>query len=223
MDLEAILFDFDGTLVRLVIDFEAMRRRVREVALAHGVDLARYGRLYILEFIEQVGADLGKGDPARAARFRRQAAEAVLAEEIVAGREAEVFPGVPELLQKLCDEGFKVGIVTRNCRRAVEEILARTALAYHVLLTRDDVRRVKPDPEHLLAALRALGASPGRALMVGDHPMDVQAGQAIGARTVGILNDGQPADYFAAVKPDRVLRSVVELPVFLEEAGSGAF
>jgi phosphoglycolate phosphatase len=123
--------------------------------------------------------------------------------------------GASELLRDLRAMGVKVGIVTRNCRAAVEAILAREPLEYDILLTRDDVTRVKPDPEHLLVAMRALGASPERLLMVGDHPMDVQAGRAVGAWTIGILNDGRPADYFAEARPDAVLSSVAEIPAHL--------
>lgn len=214
-EIEAILFDFDGTLVRQTIDFQRMRQRAREVAAAYGVDVGRYGEPYVLEFLERVFADLLKADEEQAHRFRREAEEAIVAVELEAAKEAAAIPGVPQLLQKLRAAGISVGIVTRNCRRSVEEVLRRTPLPCDVLLTRDDVRRVKPDPEHLRLALRALGAAPERSLMVGDHPMDVQAGHAIGAWTIGILNDDRPPDYFAAVQPHAVLRSVLEIPAYL--------
>ncbi len=214
-DLKAILFDFDGTLVDVSIDFEAMKQRVWLAAVATGLDLAGYERLYTLELIRRVFAALGGDGAAPAEAFRRQAEEAVLDEELRAAARAEVFPGVPAFLQELHGRGIKVVIVTRNCRAAVEQIIARHDLYYDLLLTRDDVPRVKPDPEHLAIALRALGISAREALMVGDHPMDVQAGHAVGAWTIGILDAGRPADYFAAVHPHAVLASVVAIPAYI--------
>jgi len=214
-DLKAILFDFDGTLVDVSIDFDAMKRRVWQAAVATGLDLAGYDRLYTLELIKRVFAALGGDGAAPAEAFRRRAEDAVLDEELKAAARAEAFPGVPAFLQELRARGIKVVIVTRNCRAAVEQIIARADLYHDLLLTRDDVPRVKPDPEHLAIALRVLEIPSQAGLMVGDHPMDVQAGHAVGAWTIGILNAGRPADYFAAVHPHAVLTSVVDIPAYI--------
>ena len=89
-----------------------------------------------------------------------------------------MHPGAAELLQELQERGIKVGIVTRNCRAAVEHILGSNPLTYDVLLTRDDVDAVKPDPAHLLTALRMMGVEPQHVLMVGDAPGDMKAAKA---------------------------------------------
>ena len=141
-----------------------------------------------------------------------------MAIEMGAADTAEVHPGVPELLETLRERGIRVGIVTRNCRAAVEHILNRNSLSYDVLLTRDDVEAVKPDPAHLLAALRLLQVEPQRALMVGDHPMDVQAGRAVGTRTAAVLTGYSPAERFAPENPDLVLEQVGELAIYLEDS-----
>lgn len=213
--LEAVLFDFDGTLVYQIIDFAEMRRRVVELAADAGVDVARHQTRYTLEFMQQAHGELLPRDRELAESFSRRAQQAIIDVEIEAAARSYVFAGAAELLRGLRARGVKVGIVTRNCRLAVEAILAREPLEHDILLTRDDVARVKPDPEHLWAAIRALGVAPERTLMVGDHPMDVQAGRAVGAWTIGILNDGHPGDYFAEAGPDAVLRSVAEIPAHL--------
>ena len=106
--------------------------------------------------------------------------------------------------------GVKVGVVTRNCRRVSVGLLARFSLPHDVLLTRDDVARTKPDPQHLWDALARLGHSPAEAAMVGDHWMDVQAGRrAEVALTLGVLGRHDP-DWFPPCPPDALVRDLSE-------------
>jgi phosphoglycolate phosphatase-like HAD superfamily hydrolase len=101
--------------------------------------------------------------------------------------------------------------VTRNCRAASEMSLQITGLSAEVLLCRGDVKRTKPHPEQLLVALDMLGGDADRSMMVGDHPMDVNAGKAAGMRTVGVLLPEKPEDFFDEAAPDAVVTSLKEL------------
>lgn len=207
-DVQAVLFDFDGTLVSGTIDFAAMRRAILALIAGYGVDPAPLAPLPSLEAVARAKAALS---PEAAAELDRRA-DGVLREiELEAAGRTLPFPGVAPLLARLVESGRKVGIVTRNCRPAVERVLAATPLTHHVLLTRDDTPFVKPDARHLLAALAALGVAPEQAAMCGDHPMDVAAGRQAGTRTVGVLGLDGIALAFAAARPDLLVRSVAEL------------
>lgn len=209
------MFDLDGTLIRQTIDFERMRQEVLDVAGRFGLAPEPFRAMHVLELIDRAAAELDVHEPGGGSRFVLAAQEVVTAIELAAAEGAEAYPGVPEFLLWLREAGFRVGIVTRNCRPAVERALAPWSLACDVLLTRDDVCRVKPDPEHLLVALGHLAVSAGDAVMCGDHPMDVIAGRRAGTATVGILSDGLAADRFAGVHPDLVLPSVIGLGRYL--------
>ncbi|MDY7076781.1 MAG: HAD-IA family hydrolase [Chloroflexota bacterium] len=212
LDVEAVLFDFDGTLVCLNIDFAQMRADVEAILPRYGLSVDEIAPRYTLELIEECVEALAKRDSVEtAAAFRRDAEAAVVAVETDAADTAQVHSGVPELLKTLRERGIKIGIVTRNCRAAVECILSRNALIYDVLLTRDDVKAVKPDPAHLLTALRLLAVKPWRALMVGDHPMDVRSGRAVGARTVAVLTGYSSIESFLPEQPDLILEQVGDL------------
>ena len=180
--LELVVFDFDGTLAELNIDFGEMRRLVNGLAVEYGLDLASSGQPYVLEAIEFAVGQLGP----RGADFRAGAEELIVGLELASARAGRLFPGVRESLAALGRSGLERAVITRNCRRAVETIFPDLYDWCELFLPRDDVERPKPAPEHLAAVLERLGKGPGGTLMVGDHPMDVATGRALGAQTCGL-------------------------------------
>lgn len=207
--IRAVIFDFDGTLAETNIDFGLMRRRVLEVANRWGLRDHLDERRYILEIVEDSIAMLPEdGDRER---FREEAARAMCEVELVFTSVASPFPGVPETLERLRDCGRRVGIVTRNCRAGVQSVFSRHPLHHEVLLTRDDVERVKPDPAHLHEALETLEVAPDAALMVGDHITDIEVGHAAGTWTAGVLTAKTTREQFDEVGAHLILESAADL------------
>ena len=210
-DVRAVLFDLDGTLIHSPIDFAAMRAAVLDLVRNAGFDPVPHSQRDILTVLAAI-APL-TADPAT---FLLAADNALTAIELRACEEAVEADGAVETLAWLRGAGITVGIVTRNSRPAVARMLETVLLPYDVLLTRADTPRVKPDPLHLHLALEQLGATPERAVMIGDHPMDVQGGRAAGMRTLGVLAPGRPEDFFAVAAPDGVLSSLPELRLWID-------
>jgi phosphoglycolate phosphatase len=206
MRIAAVLFDFDGTLVDSPIDFARMREDLLRVTREAGIDPTEVAQQDLLTIVAWATERVPERE-----RFAAAAEAALMAVELECSHAAEEIAGASELLEWLDRQGIRVGIVTRNCRAVVERVLERIPLAHAVLVTRSEVTRVKPDPEHLLHALAHLDAQPAEAVMVGDHWMDVQAGRAAGMATVGILAPGRPADFFAREPPDLLIRELHEL------------
>jgi phosphoglycolate phosphatase len=206
--VDTVLFDFDGTLAETALDFARMRREVLALSARYGPAPSK--EMYVLEAIAHVQQQLVARD-AQAARVFAQEAERILIDiEMEGVDQARLFPGVEETLQTLREREVRIAIVTRNCRPAVERIVVRFSLPHDVILTRDDVTRVKPNPAHLLEALCQLGSRPEWALMVGDHPMDILAGRQAGMRTAAITST-RPESHFADASPDLIIQSIPEL------------
>jgi phosphoglycolate phosphatase len=211
--VRAVLFDFDGTLVLESIDFARMRADVLDLAARFGVEDADLARLPALEIVASVTRRLEAFD-GQATSYLREAARAIEAVELAAARDATPHAGVPEALQTLAARGLAIGIVTRNCRRVVSELLVRYPLAHHALLTRDDVAHVKPDPRHLHDAAQRLNVAIESCVMCGDHPMDIAAGRAARAFTAAVVYDGAAMGrdrFVGPYAPDVVVDSVPEL------------
>jgi phosphoglycolate phosphatase len=189
--LRALVFDFDGTLAHTRIDFAQMRARSLDYIRQSGLwTEAVASAPYVLEAIERAAAALPEPDK----DAFLAGANAILEDiEVQACATGEPFPGVAEALSDLTHAGLRVAVITRNCTRAVAAFLQRYPLPIAVLLTRDDVSRVKPDPGHLLEALQRLELAPHQALMVGDHRTDVQCAVAAGVAACGVLTAGTPA------------------------------
>lgn len=161
---EAVVYDLDGTLVGLAVDWEAARRDAAAVLREHGVDTDGMGLWEVLETAD--------GTPAR------EPVDAAIAEHERAGaRAADRLPLADELPRRV-----PVGVCSLNCQAACRLALETHGLADHVdaIVGRDSVATYKPDPEPLLAVIESIGATPRRTLFVGDGQRDELAAQRAG-------------------------------------------
>lgn len=153
----AVVFDLDGTLVRLQVDWLRVRLEMAERAAALGLE----------------GGDRTVWGMLRAADgTAREALEAVLRRHEREGALQAVRLPAADLLPRLGER--RRGVVTLNSRQAARLALERTDLADQVdaLVAREDVLALKPDPAPLLRCLSLLGATPGGAVFVGDRERD---------------------------------------------------
>jgi phosphoglycolate phosphatase len=221
-DVRAFIFDFDGTLAIPNIDFHLMRRRVNAVAERYGVDPAQFEHLYVLEMIEHVQAQLAQLFGPKGDGFHREAHDSILTLELECARRGGMLPGAIEVLQALRQQRFKVGVVTRNSESAVRTICTAIDSLCDIFLPREAVRFVKPHPEHLQRALDDLQVGARQAVMVGDGPIDITAGKALGLKTIAVLTGGNRRETLMASQPDLILDSVADLLPTLLRSGVSA-
>jgi phosphoglycolate phosphatase len=175
-----------------------MRAKAIEAMQRHGTVPER-PELPTMELLALMGASLSATEERR---LRDDVLAAVRAVEVEAARKSSLFPFVLPLFAACRDKGLSTGIVTRNCPEAVRIVFPEVESLCPCLLTRDHVPLVKPHPDHLLRALAILGKKPEEALMVGDHPMDIETGRSAGCRTAGVASGGTDLSGLAAEHPD---------------------
>jgi phosphoglycolate phosphatase len=216
MRVEAVLYDFDHTLVESPLDFAAMRRGVLRVCDIYGVTITDPEHKLVLEIVEE-GA--GQLDADLASKFRGKADQCVREVERKAALHTRALPGVAESLRRLRAEGRKVAIITRNCREVVETALGSAGLEHDVLLARDDVPRVKPDPEHAAEALARLGVRPEHAVLVGDFAADITCARDAGIPAIGVTTGASSAADLRRAGALVVLDGAAQVPDWLATEG----
>ncbi len=209
--LKSIIFDFDGTLAELRLDFPEMKRQLGLLAQEYFSRGLQPPNAPALEWLEALHARLQQRNEAAAQEFETRANALIQAIEIAAAHGGALFPFTRSLLLKLKEGGIKVAIITRNCEAAVRMVFPDLEHYCAGFLARDHVRRVKPDPDHLLRALETIAASPESALMVGDHPLDMQTGKSAGIMTAGVSSGNASEEDLARAGASLTARNCEEL------------
>ncbi len=183
--IKGVIFDFDGTLTELTIDFSFVRGEIEKVARKYVGDeeIKSQEGQYILEMINGVEKRLG----GMASEFKREAFEELRKLELTASEGKDVYPYTREVLSKLKDKGIKVGVFTRTHLDVVLQVFPDIRDFVEAIVTRDDIERVKPHSDHAGEVLRLIGIRPEEALVVGDHPTDIRSGQAILTKSAAVL------------------------------------
>ncbi|UCB48717.1 MAG: HAD family hydrolase [Deltaproteobacteria bacterium] len=210
--MEAAIFDYDGTLVHLNIDFGVMRQDVEASLGEYGIAPEDLKGLYILEMIDEATGRISKESRSQGLTFYRKSHEIVIQHELAATKEGKILPGVVQMLQLLQERGVKVGVITRNCDKAVKMVFPHIERLCDVYIPRDRISRVKPHPEHLCLALEKLGVeNASHCLMVGDHVLDVEGGKRMGMKTAGVLTGKTTRQQFTEAGADLILDDATQV------------
>ena len=215
--IRAVVFDFDGTLAVLNIDFSSMRERIFDLMRRYSVGEELIEERYLLEIIEEVYRILCRNNPFIAEKFYQEAHQILHEIELGAAEKGRLIPGIETTLKVLKGKGKRVGIVTRNCEDAVRKVFPAIDDFCDVFISRNSIKKVKPHPDHLTSAMKMLDVSGEEAVMVGDHTIDIQAGKKVGMKTIGVLTGRTKREDFEKAGADYILREASEICKLLEE------
>ena len=81
------------------------------------------------------------------------------------------------------------------------------------IITKDDVKNKKPNPEGIFKLINKWGISPQNIMIFGDYETDIQAGKEAGIITVGVLSGVGTLELFKKLKADYVINDISEIPL----------
>ena len=214
---DAVLLDFDGTLVDSAPDIIAALNRLL-VELDH----------------TEVNYDEYRN---RAGDGARNLLEQVLAARDVTFAEAEwpplvdrlldhyyeimtdntqPYPAVTDTLAEIHASGMALAVCTNRTVWTTTRLLAHFGLTelFGAVLCADNVIAKKPDAHHLQEAMQLLGTTPERTIMIGDTATDVAAARNAGIKVVAV-SYGYSKNPAAELGADAVLADFDELPALL--------
>ncbi|HEY4708059.1 MAG TPA: HAD-IA family hydrolase [Thermodesulfobacteriota bacterium] len=184
MDAELIIFDLDGTLIdsskdiawcanRTLVSMGYPERKAQEIVGNIG-----WGVKPLLEKL------LPGEDEAKIAEARLKFLEVYGSHLVV---DTHLYPGVEETIGHFMASGKKMAVVTNKPFALADRILEIMKLRgfFKAVLGGDSLPNKKPHPEPIEKVIRDLGALPQRTVVVGDSPVDCEAGKGAGAFTIG--------------------------------------
>jgi HAD superfamily hydrolase (TIGR01509 family) len=215
----ALLFDLDGTLIDSVYQHVLAWQ---EALTLFGIELSVWrihrrigmsGGLFVTALMRETGGSLSAG----------QIRELNLAHAEAYGRRknsVRPLPGARELLAALTRQDVTWAIATSGLAIAAQPALDMLGLSADTpLITRDQVRHAKPDPDLFLAAAARVGVDIRNAIVVGDSIWDLLAARRAGALGVGLLSGGYGSDELERAGAYRVYADPADLLAHLDEIG----
>ncbi|WP_316164726.1 MULTISPECIES: HAD family hydrolase [unclassified Bradyrhizobium] len=216
----AFLFDLDGTLVdsvyqhvlawKTALDAENIELSVWRIHRKIGMS----GGLFTNQLLRETGFAI---EPKRIERLRK--AHAAAYQKL--GGQVRPLPGARELLGFLTDAGIPWAIATSGRMETAAVNLAALGVdpKTSAVVTRDEVRYAKPDPDLFLAAAARLDAPIERAVVIGDSIWDMLAATRCRALGVGLLSGGYGSEELRQSGAIRVYEDPADLLDHIDEVG----
>ena len=221
LPIKAVIFDLDGTIATFNLDYKAVRAEVRGYLLKAEVPASLLSvNESIFEMLEKAELFMkNKGKSAGAINEIRKAVLRIAEKyELEAAMHTNLVSGAVETLKALKRTELKIGLCTINSEKSMDYILKRFQITefFQATVSRNKVNYTKPHPEHLNAALAALGATARETLIVGDSISDMQAAKELKAIAVGLPTGVSTTEQLIQQGANYIITSITDLPNLID-------
>jgi len=222
MVVKAVIFDLDGTITSFNVDYMAIRADVRSSLISAGLPASILStNESIFEMLKKAEIFMKNNSKSRKAfeDVREKALAIAEKYEWEAAKTTSMLVGVVEALTNLKKMGLKVGLCTINSEKSMNYILKRFKIAdyFDALVPRDKVRYVKPNSEHVEAALHVLGVGAEETVVVGDGIGDMKCAKELKAIAVGLPTGLSSEKELINAGANYFITSISDLPMLVEQ------
>jgi HAD superfamily hydrolase (TIGR01549 family) len=216
----SFLFDLDGTLVDSVYEHVLAWRDALD---EEGIDLSVWrihrkigmsGGLFTNMLLRETGLDITEE---RINRLRQLHADAYLKR----ARKIPPLPGARELLAYLSEANIPWAIATSGRMETARPVIENLGVDFDKVpvVTRDQVKYAKPDPDLFLEAAERLNVDIETACVVGDSIWDMLAARRARALGIGLLSGGYGREELERSSAYRVYEDPADLLYHIDEVG----
>jgi 2-phosphoglycolate phosphatase len=210
--VQAVIFDFDGTLAD---SYAAITASVNHVRGLHGlgplgIDEVKWhvgrGPDYLIQ--HTVGCDDVEADVQRYRAHHPSVMQPL----------THLLPGAAEALAAVQRSGRRAGVCSNKPRPFTMALLQSLEIAstIDVVIGPEDAAHPKPAPDMLVLALQRLAVGKDAVLYVGDMTVDIQTARSAGVPVWVVPTGSDTREALERARPDRVLRDLSELAALLE-------
>lgn len=200
MALKAVLFDFNGIIIN---DEPIHEQLIEQILIAENLRpkrdefrkfcLGRSDRACLKDILSRRGRVISETYLNQLISRKAQAYQERLAQM----DELPIYPGLEEFILKLQTANLKIGVVTGALQSEVERVLIQANLMqyFSVIISADDLKVSKPEPDGYLLAIELLNQyfenidlQPSECLAIEDTPTGIIAAKRAGMQVIGVAN-----------------------------------
>lgn len=227
MTIKAVILDIDGTLVNFTLDYKTSRAEVIQYLTKQGFPQSLFSlKENIFEMLKKAEIYMkNNGEQESKARIVRKGVFSIAdRHEMEAANTTHMLPGVLETLKTLKNMGLQMAVFTMNGEKSTNHIMQifRLEQFFDVIITRESVSAVKPDPEHLEAVLSALNTKPEEAIVVGDSILDIKGACELNIPGVGITTGISLPKELTHAGASYLISSFTEIPKLIQQLNEKA-
>jgi HAD superfamily hydrolase (TIGR01549 family) len=221
MNVKAVVFDLDGTIVEFNLDYKSARAEVIQFLSNQGFPKSIFSlNETVFEMLRKLEIYIRNHPMSHIdySELRKHVLTILEKYELESATSTRLVPGIFETLQTLKKMVFKLGIFTVNSQKSTDYILSVFKLKpfFEAVVTRDSVPDVKPNPIHLETVLKMLKAKPEETLVVGDSVLDMKAAQELKVYSVGVSTGVSSPEELTRVGIDCLITSPTDLIALIE-------
>ncbi|MGQ9468639.1 MAG: HAD family hydrolase [Nitrososphaerales archaeon] len=209
--MRAVLFDFDGTVVDLNFKYAESRVAIIKVLKESNFDTSIFS-LYdtaqaILEKIKKQIEERSMN--IKLSEIKGKIWSIIDEFEIEAINASKLVKETKSILNFLSEKGIRTGLVTNSGRKAVQLALIKHGLSFDVIVTRDEMDKLKPYGDGIKLALRIINVPTENAIYIGDSINDVLAAKDANVCSIAI-NRFSSIEKLRKPSPDYIVNSLSE-------------